>query len=73
MTCRVVKASTVHILAYGLPMCGFSDKTPSEWPPDHAWVSIEHEHLASCEGCILASERSTDRTLRKVKAHLSKR
>lgn len=34
---------TVHVLYYGLPLCGYGEgKTPSEWPADHAWLSV-HE------------------------------
>lgn len=40
----------VHILRYGLPLCGFSGKMPVDWPEGHKWVG-EDEEGATCEDC----------------------
>jgi len=40
----------VHILDAGVPLCGFSDKVPGEWPAGHKWVRRD-EAGATCPRC----------------------
>lgn len=43
---------TVHILATGLPLCGFSTGVPKNWPEGHKWVSITDPEDANCQKCL---------------------
>src|SRR5262249_26020317 len=43
---------TIHILDAGKPLCGFNDRAPVDWPPDHLWVSNRENNVANCAGCI---------------------
>ena len=46
----------VHILWHGLPMCGFSNALPCDWPKGHTWV---HRGVpwATCEDCLAAEKQ----------------
>jgi hypothetical protein len=50
---------TVHILHHGLPLCGFHDGIPAEWPDGHQWVGLGSAWLkdANCEGCLEEHEK----------------
>lgn len=42
----------IHILHGGAPLCCFTKKPPTDWPPEHQWVS-RHDHFqANCPGCF---------------------
>lgn len=41
-----------HILRGGKALCGFSKKTPDDWPSHHQWVGIKDGALANCPGCV---------------------
>lgn len=32
------RARVVHILKYGLPLCGFTNEVPARWPRGHVWT-----------------------------------
>lgn len=46
-----IKATYVHVLMSGFPLCGFSQALPRDWPDGHRWVSIAHPDQATCPGC----------------------
>ena len=41
----------VHALLYGLPLCGFSSRTPGNWPEGHMWVGVKDVERISCPRC----------------------
>lgn len=47
-----MNGKTVHVLEAGLPLCGFTDAVPRDWPQGHGWIfpSDYSLHL-NCEGC----------------------
>ncbi len=47
----------VHTLIYGLPPCGFSDKTPIDWPPGHRWTEYWNLDDITCGPCKEATEK----------------
>jgi hypothetical protein len=47
----------VHVLTHGVALCGFdAGRVPRDWPPGHAWVSIEAQARASCNDCLQVLE-----------------
>lgn len=32
---------TIHLLDGGFPLCGFTDRLPSEWPNNARWVGVD--------------------------------
>lgn len=48
----------VHALWGGQALCGFTSKTPNEWPPGHSWVRPEELGLITCVFCQVAARCS---------------
>lgn len=45
---------TVHVLAYGQVLCGFSPLPPPDWPEGNRWVAFNDDEamkLVTCELC----------------------
>ena len=41
----------VHVLLYGLPLCGFSRDLPAQWPDGHVWTHLGSDDPVSCRAC----------------------
>ncbi len=50
------QGETVHVLALGFALCGFTRAVPSHWPAGHRWVSINDRAGATCEKCKAFSQ-----------------
>lgn len=49
------KKQMVHVLLYGLPMCGFTTNVPVRWPANHRWIGATEDHAdVNCKGCMEA-------------------
>ena len=50
---------TVHVLLAGLPLCGFSDALPRDWPGGHAWVhgGEDEIEMVTCALCRRLAEQ----------------
>ena len=42
----------VHALVAGRLLCGFSDKDPVDWPPEHSWTDVSDSEHISCPDCV---------------------
>lgn len=52
LTGKFKLATTLHVLHYGQPICGFTTDTPDKWPEGHRWIGIEDwNQLSNCPGC----------------------
>jgi hypothetical protein len=45
----------IHVLRAGLPLCGFSNDIPANWPEGHLFVSVEEIANATCHRCRIAA------------------
>lgn len=41
----------IHVLEADLPLCGFTNATWAQWPPNHEWVGIGESSHANCPEC----------------------
>jgi len=50
----------VHVLRYGLPLCGFADTVPGKWPAGHQWIHYPDPSGKStcleCQKCLPRSK-----------------
>jgi hypothetical protein len=44
-------SAIIHGLSCGLPLCGFSDEVPANWPDNNLWVPSHEEEKITCEQC----------------------
>lgn len=46
----------IHFLRAGLPLCGFTNKTPDLWPAGHVWAPESDDEAAKnpsmCAVCL---------------------
>jgi len=51
----------VHVLRYGLPMCGFTSHVPARWPDGHHWISYpDPKGESTCRECQKGLPRSKE-------------
>lgn len=47
----------LHVLRYGLPLCGFSNEVPAKWPAGNRWVPIDDLKHATCKQCVINAQQ----------------
>lgn len=52
---------TVHALLHSLPLCGFSQDVPDNWPERHFWTEVGDVGNINCLSCKEAAEEKLGR------------
>jgi len=51
----------IHILDAGLPLCGFTQDIPRDWPEGHRWIGRKevdgYQSPPCCPRCFLSPRR----------------